>query len=57
MEQQDLVPECPEERQRTLEQLEDWLGTPMQVLSLAWLAIVVTELVRLPSARSCDATG
>jgi len=46
MKQQDFVTECPEERQRTLEQLEDWLGTPMQVLSLAWLAIVVTELVR-----------
>jgi voltage-gated potassium channel len=46
MEQQDFVADCPEDRQRTLDQLDDWLGTPMQLLSLAWLAIVVTDLVR-----------
>lgn len=32
------------ERSRTLEQLEDWLRTPMLLLSLAWLVIVVIEL-------------
>lgn len=32
------------ERWRTLEQLEDWLRTPMLLLSLAWLIIVVVEL-------------
>lgn len=32
------------ERWRTLEQLDDWLRTPMLLLSLAWLAIVVVEL-------------
>jgi voltage-gated potassium channel len=41
MTEQDL----PAERWRTLEQLDDWLRLPMQVLSLAWLAIVVAELV------------
>lgn len=32
------------ERWRTLEQLDDWLRTPMLLLSLAWLLIVVLEL-------------
>jgi voltage-gated potassium channel len=44
--QDDLVEECPEERWRTLAQLEDWLTTPMLFLSFAWLVIVVTELIR-----------
>ncbi|MFN3945105.1 MAG: ion transporter [Allosphingosinicella sp.] len=38
--------DCPEERLRVLAQLEDWLTTPMLFLSFAWLAIVVTELIR-----------
>lgn len=32
------------ERWRTLEQLDEWLRTPMLLLSLAWLIIVVVEL-------------
>ena len=32
------------ERWRTLEQLDDWLRTPMLLLSLIWLLIVVVEL-------------
>lgn len=32
------------ERWRTLRQLDDWLRTPMLLLSLAWLVIVVIEL-------------
>ena len=32
------------ERWRTLRQLDEWLQTPMLLLSLAWLAIVVLEL-------------
>jgi voltage-gated potassium channel len=32
------------ERWRTLEQLDDWLRTPMLLLSLLWLVIVVIEL-------------
>lgn len=35
-----------QERWRTLEQLDDWLRTPMLLLSLAWLAIVLIELLR-----------
>ena len=33
------------ERERLLDQLEDWLETPMLVLGLAWLALLVVELV------------
>lgn len=33
-------------RWRTLEQLDDWLRTPMLLLSLAWLALVLVELLR-----------
>ncbi len=32
------------ERWKTLEQLDDWLQTPMLLLSLAWLIIAVVEL-------------
>ncbi|HWH18100.1 MAG TPA: ion transporter [Allosphingosinicella sp.] len=32
------------ERWKTLEQLDEWLRTPMLLLSLAWLIIVVVEL-------------
>ena len=34
------------ERWETLEQLDEWLRTPMLLLSLAWLAIVLVELLR-----------
>ena len=33
-------------QQRVLEQVEDWLETPMFVLGLAWLALLVFELTR-----------
>jgi voltage-gated potassium channel len=46
VQQEDLIEECPEERWRTLAQLEEWLTTPMLFLSFAWLVIVVTELIR-----------
>lgn len=36
----------PSERWEALEQLDDWLRTPMLVLSFAWLALVVVELAR-----------
>ena len=35
-----------EERWKTLEQLDEWLRTPMLVLAVAWLGIVLWELVR-----------
>lgn len=38
--------ESARERWRMLEQLDDWLRTPMLLLSLAWLAIVLVELTR-----------
>ena len=34
-----------EERRQTLEQLDQWLRTPMLLLSLAWLLIVLAELL------------
>ena len=34
------------ERWRTLEQLDDWLRTPMLILSFLWLIIVVVELTQ-----------
>ncbi|NHC37403.1 ion transporter [Scytonema millei] len=33
------------ERQEILQQLEDWLETPMLLLSFAWLALFVVELI------------
>jgi len=38
------------ERWRTLKQLDEWLRTPMLLLSLVWLVIVVVELTRGASA-------
>lgn len=38
--------ESARERWRMLEQLDEWLRTPMLVLSLAWLAVVLVELTR-----------
>jgi voltage-gated potassium channel len=38
-------PVLTEERTLLLEQLEDWLETPMLVLSAAWMALFVVELV------------
>ena len=32
------------ERWRTLRQLDEWLRTPMLLLSLAWLALIVIDL-------------
>ncbi len=37
-------PEEAQERLTTLAELEEWLRTPMLVLSVAWLALVVVEL-------------
>ncbi|MDF3075804.1 MAG: Potassium voltage-gated channel subfamily [Alphaproteobacteria bacterium] len=33
------------ERWRTLHELEDWLETPMQILSLVWLGLVLAEMI------------
>ena len=38
------------ERWKTLEQLDAWLRTPMLLLSLAWLVIVLVELLKGSSA-------
>ncbi len=39
------------ERKETLEQLEDWIETPMTVLGFVWLVLLVVELTRgLPPA-------
>jgi voltage-gated potassium channel len=35
-----------DERRQALEQLEDWLETPMLVLGFAWLALLILELTR-----------
>jgi voltage-gated potassium channel len=35
-----------DDRWRTLEQLDEWLRTPMLLLSVAWLAIVLVELLK-----------
>ena len=35
----------PSSRREILEQLEDWIETPMLVLSFLWLALVLVELV------------
>lgn len=34
-----------EERREVLEQLQDWLETPMVVLGFIWLALLITELI------------
>lgn len=39
-------PETLSERMEALNQLEDWLQTPMLVLSFAWLVLIVLELTR-----------
>lgn len=38
-------PDTEGERWRALHQLEEWLETPMQILSLVWLALVLAELI------------
>lgn len=38
--------ESARERWRMLEQMDEWLRTPMLVLSLAWLVLVLVELTR-----------
>jgi voltage-gated potassium channel len=40
-----LEPALDQERNQLLQQLEDWLETPMLVLGFAWLALFVIELV------------
>lgn len=45
----DLDKPAAHRRWRTLHELEAWLETPMQILSLAWLGLVVAELVWTPS--------
>lgn len=35
-----------QERREVLQQLEDWMETPMLVLSFAWLALFVIQLTR-----------
>jgi voltage-gated potassium channel len=44
----DTSPTPDQERERldALQQLDDWLETPMVVLGFVWLALLVTELVR-----------
>jgi voltage-gated potassium channel len=37
---------CPQERWTALAQLDDWLRTPMLILSFAWLILVLVELVQ-----------
>ncbi|HET6469512.1 MAG TPA: ion transporter [Geminicoccaceae bacterium] len=44
------------ERWRTLHQLEDWLETPMLVLSFVWLMLVLAELV-IGTARILEVFG
>ena len=39
-------PELDRARRELLEQLEDWLETPMLVLGLAWLALLIVDLTR-----------
>src|SRR5690606_36478127 len=38
------------ERWHTLHELDEWLRTPMLLLSLAWLALVLVELLKGSSA-------
>jgi len=47
--QKPAKPISARERWRMLLELEAWLETPMQILSLAWLALVVVELAWAPS--------
>jgi len=44
--QQPLQQDLDNERQALLEQLQDWLETPMLVLAFAWLALFVVEVIR-----------
>lgn len=40
----DLQPESPSDRLKALAQLEDWLQSPMLLLSFVWLVLVIVEL-------------
>jgi len=40
------APPLERERRELLDQLEDWLETPMLVLGLAWLALLIVDLTR-----------
>jgi voltage-gated potassium channel len=44
-ERSQLSPKEKHERWRVLRQLEDWLETPMVVLSFVWLLLVMIELM------------
>ncbi len=44
MEQNDSGPPEAEERWTTLQELDEWLRTPMMVLSFVWLLLVIVEL-------------
>ena len=46
----------PDERWSALEQLDEWLRTPMLVLSFVWLVLVVVELV-WGGGRATDVLG
>jgi voltage-gated potassium channel len=37
--------ELKKERSELLQQVEDWLETPMLVLGFAWLALLVVDLI------------
>lgn len=38
-------PALDQERSEVLQQLEDWLETPMLMLGFAWLGLFIVELV------------
>jgi voltage-gated potassium channel len=42
---QSAAAQMPEDRWQVLHELEDWLETPMLVLSFAWILLVLVELV------------
>lgn len=42
---QQSKPALDHERSEVLQQLEDWLETPMLVLGFAWLGLFIVELI------------
>lgn len=46
-------PTLDHERSEVLQQLEDWLETPMLVLGFAWLGLFIVELVWGLNPLSC----
>jgi voltage-gated potassium channel len=52
-----VAPDAPaSERWQALEQLDDWLRTPMLVLSFVWLVLVIAELA-IGSSRLLETFG